>query len=100
MEKCGMCESDGILERLVADVINIQEKIIDTAVRRCIAQHNLKREEVVLLVPNDIYTGKYYLIRKADAKARVGERNNLSKAFCLGGFKQDLQKGEILWQNY
>ena len=86
--------------KFASEIMNIEDKILDTAVRRCLVVNNLKKEDVVLLTPSDRYSGKFYLMKKTDAKMRVGEREDLTKAYCLGGFKQDFEKGEIIWQNY
>ena len=88
------------LDSVVSDIVHTEDKILDTAIRRCLTINNLKREDVILLTPNDRYNGKFYLIKKSDAVARVGEREDLSKAFCLGGFKLKPEIGEIIWQNY
>lgn len=87
-------------ETIISDIANTEDKILDTAIRRCLTINNLKREDVILLTPYDRYNGKFYLIKKSDAVARVGEREDLSKAFCLGGFKLKPEIGEIIWQNY
>lgn len=85
--------------KLACDVLNIEEKIIDTAIRRCLIVNNLKISDVILLMPENKYTGKYYLMKKSD-DMKMNGKYDLTKAFCLGGFKHDFEKGEILWQNY
>lgn len=84
-----------IIEKMVSDISNAEDKLLIEAIQHCLTENNLKREEVILLTPRDRYNGKFYLIKKSDAVARVGEKEDLSKAYLLGGFRHNLETGEI-----